>query len=400
MLPLAFAALLASLPPAHAAVPPAKAAKAARLANKAQAVADGGALVKAFKLSERALRKDPDNVRAHFVRGMAFYRVAAAQGGDPDLTERATQLFWQHITRVAELDPKGELGAIARSTLAELTATELIPRTDPVCSPEATQVFAQAEQRFADHDFSGAAELYLQASEACPENATYRAWLGDAHFALGDYRTARVHFEKAVSIEPCHALAQRYLADTLLKMGEGREAWLALTTAVTCDPGYEPARNWLDGLVSELYGFPAQLQRVRAPVEVAPDGDFVVTANMGEGDPAFPPALAMIYASAFAGQTPGTQGAETPLERTRAAVTTTLEVVAEMPAEERPGALFWARMMASAEHGCLDAGIYAFLIEPPLVPEFLEAREADLDGLVTCMRDVLAPIPGEGLLKD
>jgi tetratricopeptide (TPR) repeat protein len=301
---------------------------------------------------------------------------------------------------VAALDPDRDLGAIARTTLADLNATTLVPTTQVPCNPAAERAFADAEERFSAHAFSDAAALYRQAVEACPANATYRAWLGDAYFALGDLRTAKVHLEMAVEIDPCHAMAQRFLADMHLQQGNPRPAWRALTVAVACDPGYEPARTWLDGLVSELYGFPAELDRQLPPAEVTAGGGTVRDPRASADPTVFSPALADAFVAGLSAVPDADEPASSVLARNRAALEAALTVYGNLDARERPSSLFWPRMAAAQQHGCLDAALFAFLLTPRLVPAFLDARDHDRDALVRCMQDVLAPLPGQGILAD
>lgn len=132
-----------------------------------------GELAGCWKLVQKALRKDPENVRARYLRG-AMAAALAYQETDPELQAGMTIVAKADFAFVARADPEGVLGGIARGFLTGKGEGRPSLDVPPVDCPEAANApFEAAELAFSRHDYNTARVGYLLAIEHCPQNPTF-----------------------------------------------------------------------------------------------------------------------------------------------------------------------------------------------------------------------------------
>lgn len=361
-------ALLLAVGSLHAAEPTPKQRKAESMAQEAQAALDRGDFEDAFQLARRALKKDEDNVRAHYVRGVLAELVGTAAENEAD-RKAALLLAQVDFTYVSQADPDGILGGLARGRLTGRNDKRpSLPVPEVGCPPEAVAAFDAAEVAFSRHDAKTAEQLYLVAVEACPTNPTWQVYLGDAYFVQNDRAEAIRRYERALVIDPCNWQAHRFLADQYIGAGNGAQAYAHLLDALSCNPNYAEARGAM-GEVVRSGSVP--LRWPDAPSQA--------------GQPGAGGAWAMLAAERATAQGAG----GSPMEAERAAVRAAIGKWRAAPTADPA-----FRLLSDAEAaGTLDAAIFALLLDAPLFPEFLTWREAHRGDLRAYIQTSLATWP-------
>ena len=343
-------------------------ARAEALAVEAQDALGRGDYLTALKQMEKALGKNPDNVRAHYVRGV-LAEVVAAGSTDPKEARQVLVVAQADFTYVSQQDPDGILGGLARGRLTGQTARRpSLPVPEVTCPPEAQAAFDAAEAAFSRHDAKTAEQFYATAVAACPANPTWQVYLGDAYFVQNDRPEAMRHYERALAVDPCNWQAHRFLADQYIGAGQDPDAYAHLVEALACNPNYAEARGAMGEVVARGS---VPLRWPDAPAQ---------GAQAAAGEP---------WATLAAERTRALTGGATPMDAERAAVKAALVA---WRAKRTANEAF--RLLSDAEAaGRLDAAIYALLLDAPLFPEFLTWRAAHRDELAAYIRTSLATFP-------
>ena len=219
----------------------------AKQAAKAAASYENGDIFGTLRFADKALKKDPNNTDALYLRSTAYFTLAQSAG--PNLQPELTALANADKDLLADLAPN----SVNLGILSDLFTEKLsLALPDYGCSVEATGHFNQAEAAFGKHDLPAALVAYDRSLALCPDNATAWVFSGDALFGQGDNEGALQRYNKAIEITPCHWQAHRFSADLLIKSGQPEAAWTSFTNAVACNPGYEAAWNGLKGLQEHL----------------------------------------------------------------------------------------------------------------------------------------------------
>lgn len=345
-----------------------KQVKAEEEAGAAYEAFEKGDIAGCWKLVEKALRKDPENVRARYLRGVIFAALAV-QEKDAQRQKDMFIVAQADLAFVAKADPNGVLGGIARSFLTgkgEGRPSLDVPEVQ--CPEAALRAFDTAETAFSRHDYATARVAYLLAIESCPQNPTFHVYLGDAYFADGDRAEAIRRYEHALVIDPCNWQALRFLADHKIKNGQPGEAYTHLVDAMSCNPNYAAGRGSLAEVVS---AGSVPIHWPDAPTQ---------TLQVDAGEPWT--TLAAERARAFA-------AGATPMDAERTAVKAAL-----VAWRAKPTANETFRLLSDAETaGRLDEAIYALLLDRPMFPEFLAWRATHRAELVAYIKASLASFP-------
>lgn len=327
-----------------------------------------GDVASCWKLVEKSLRKDPQNLRARYLRG-AIFAALAFQEEDGKRQAEMFAVAKADFAFVAKGDPNGVLGGIARGFLTGKGEGRPSLDVPPVACPEAaTTAFNTAELAFSRHDFATARVAYLLAIESCPQDPTFHVYLGDAYFADGDRAEAMRRYEHALVIDPCNWQALRFMADHEVKIGEPGAAYGHLVEAMACNPNYAEGRGSLAQVVA-TGSVPIRWPDVPPQVRQVDAGEPWTT-------------LAAERARALA-------AGATPMDAERAAVKATLVAWRAAPTANEA-----FRLLSDAEAaGTLDHAIYALLLDRPLFPEFLAWRATHRPELAAYIRASLATYP-------
>ena len=328
-----------------------KVERAEKLALKANEAREDGKRSRAVKLAERALKKDPTNTTALFVRAnenlhilQEFMDIAvrARESGDTEAASSANlivQILGNDVLSdfqaIVELDPGSVEAGISRQLIAALTGkadrvSMSLPRAE--CPADAVAAHDKAEEAFSARDMVAASEHYATALGQCDSAATWWVHYGDAAHALGKSDLALERYGEALEREPCHWQAHRFMGDVMMRAGKDPNAAMGhFILAVTCNPTYEPAWSNLGPLGGRGFG----------PIRRSDDA---------EGHAAVEEALE------------GAAGGSA-LARHRAAVTGVLDAGA-------PETPLWAELATAREADQLDAAIFVHLMDEGLIVEY------------------------------
>lgn len=248
---LTLSLLLLTHSKAHAGVPSAKqVARAQEVADAAWAAERQAAHSDAAKLANKALKLDPDCVRAHYVLGETL--VAVSTGNDSEEARWLYSAAMVEMERVVALSPGSFMGAVAANYLRPPTDLSVLEPPVLECSAAANTEFQKGEAAWSRHDFLGAQVAYNTAILACPNHAGWWLNSGDAWYGLDDYKGAIARYDKALELYPCYAAAYRFRADAEIDAGDVTAGFIDATRAVACNPGYDIGWTYLSGLWSHL----------------------------------------------------------------------------------------------------------------------------------------------------
>jgi tetratricopeptide (TPR) repeat protein len=352
--------------------PDEKKAKAELVAAQALVAYDASDRETALKMARKALKKDPENLVARYVRASAMLDVleSGAIGGGPDV-EALQQALRDELDGIAEAG--GAASFVAIRALVRLSASRgpLIPEPTYACPPEAEAAIAQAESLFMQRDYAGATPYYEAALQQCPQNATWWIYYGDVFFQQEQWPGAIEKYRAALALDPCFAPAHRFLSDAFVRTGEAIPALGEAVLAVACNPDYEVGWTWLGGF-AEASGGRLRYADVAKPMRV-PQGASV--GDVTSSDPAdVEYSLWFVYAVSRHG--PHAADA-TAMDHEQAAVRAALARFGErLPAEDsaRPGLRAWQLLAEADREGNLDLAVYALLLDEALVGDYLVWR--------------------------
>jgi tetratricopeptide (TPR) repeat protein len=153
-------------------------------------------------------------------------------------------------------------------------------------SAAAQTSFQQAEQAFAQQNFTAAAPLYVKASQADPQWYVAALNAGDSYFRMRDFKNAGVWFQKAVAIDPNRETAYRYWGDALWAAGDKMGAKAKFVDAIIAEPFTGGTWSKLEQWAGATHT-PFIVVRVHRPEFTTPDGklkvDAVLEKETGDG---------------------------------------------------------------------------------------------------------------------
>lgn len=363
-----FFALLLLLPTLAFAAPgepTARERKAAEYASQAHDALQEGRIEEAYKLADKALKKDGANVRAHFVRGMILL-VLAGETQEEDKQKMFIAYSRSDLEFVSKNDPEGTLGGIARGFLSGGGQGRPSLDVPAVTCPDASvSAFNAAEQAFSHQDFPTARVAYLLALEGCPQNPTWHVFLGDVYFAEGDRAEALRRYDRALALDACNWQAHRFIADHAVTSGQLDVAYDHLVDAVSCNPNYAEGRGSMGDLLRSSGG------KYRWP-DAPSQG---VEAQSGEP-----------WATLAAERAKAVEAGASRMDGERVGVKAALAAWRAAPTENE---VF--RLLDEAEAaGKLDHAIYALLLDKALFESFLAWRVDHRAELADYIRTTLA----------
>ncbi len=369
-----FLTTLLALAPHAFAVSPKKAAKAADFADQADRAERSADFVTAAKLASKALKLDPDNMRAHFVFGETL--VAVASGSDSETSRQLLAGALYEMQRVVELSPDSFEGAVAAGLLKPTAETGLVPQPDVQCSQPAQAEFNKAEAAFARHDYVAAKASYDTALQACPTNPTWWLDSGDAWFSQNDYAGAETRYDKALALAPCFAPAYRFKADAEIGSGDAPAGFVDATRAVACDPTYDIGWTYLRGLWSQANGRLVWSRPTRISAEAAAKGTGEAKAWAA-------------YWQARSEPLPDPHDDAAVLARERKAVSAGVDVWRTLLPTEHEANPMWAELAEARDSNALDPAIFLWLLDKDLAPAFATWRNEHLPETVAYIKDHL-----------
>jgi len=246
--------------------------RAERLADKADAER-GLRPERSVRLSERALRLDPDNSLALYIHGASLLTLAV--DAEPEAAQAMRETATRDLMHLIELGEDPSRIAVARQMLVIEEGTPQIALPQPDCPPEAVTAFEAAEVAFRRSDFEGAQSFYRAALDACPDNSVWWTYAGDAWMRT-DADMAMLHYDRALEAEPCNWQALRFRADMHFRLGNGGPAYDDLLRSVSCNPTYAVSWEMLAGFMLDIGG--------QAPVPQAPRVPSTGSAARAMGD--------------------------------------------------------------------------------------------------------------------
>ena len=153
-------------------------------------------------------------------------------------------------------------------------------------SAAAQALFQQGEQAFSQQNFTGAAPLFVKASEADPQWYMAALNAGDSYFRMRDFKNAGIWFAKAAVIDPNRETAYRYWGDALWAAGDKMGAKAKFVDAIIAEPftggTWSKLEQWAGATKT-----PFIVVRVHRPEFTTPDGklkvDAVLEKETGDG---------------------------------------------------------------------------------------------------------------------
>lgn len=400
--------------------------------------ADYNAALTAFN---EAVDLDPEDFEIRMRRG-GFLEVVSHIVVEKE-KQKFEQLARNDYAFVAQADPDGMAGGVARDCLGRLAGRELFPERTVECSEEAVQAYGQAESLFVKKRFEESLEFFEAATSACPESAKILVSEADAFFNMGEYGVAREIFLKALSVDPWHRRAHRYLCDTENRLGHNEPALRQAALAVVSDPTYEAAWSSLRSVArvldrgwNRVYGEKTQVaitegdaadqRTIQVTVPTAKKDlsntgkkeGIPQTGASGELEELPDPddVLWMAYALAKVGIVMGTidedgdadqvvsrelePGSMSPFESDEQAVSSTLITMHEVAAGDSnepvlPPGPFWSMIDRAGESGFLKEAIFLHMMDESLVSEYLLFRDQNAERLVTYLETLITPVAEE-----
>lgn len=359
--------------------------KAEKLAYKASDALEDGDLNRALKLSQKALRQDPNNAMARFTR--ARLALIAYGGSDGETAAMLLQAGLDDLAVCAQQEPTWTCAGMYLDLLASTQGASLLPTEEIACPAEAVEAIQAAEALFNTRELDKSKAYYEEAIALCPAQPAWPTWYGDVYFSAGDMSTAIAWYDKALEVDPCYSSARRFKSDALLHVGDVRGAYTEAVRAVACDPTYETGWTHLQSIVDGTQGVWMR-ERVQKPRTSSDANSSTIGLSVTPGDP-FGGGIGLAYG--LGKQT----GVGSPLQIERAAVRSVLTMLGDAPfADDAPPELALWRALAVAESdGYLDEAIFVLLLDEALVPEFLEYRVVNFQRLQDYISRHVALIP-------
>ena len=196
------------------------------LVNKANWLYRQGRYLEAKEVSQKALRIDPDNFRAHNTEGLVYH----ALGNFDDALasyDRALRLERDHAPLVNK----------AEALLSKSKVAEAIP-------------------------------LIQEAIRQKPNEANYYDRLGFAFQTIGDIATAKIHHAKAIEFDPADPWYRYNLGVALAYLGDFTGAAAAHRKAIELNPNFAEAYNNLGSNLHRLKDYPGAIAAYRKSIEL------------------------------------------------------------------------------------------------------------------------------------
>lgn len=359
--------------------------KADKLAFKASDALEGGDLERALKLSQRALRQDPDNAMARFTRArLALIAFGASEG---ETAAMLLQSGLDDLAVCAQQEPTWTCAGMYLDLLVSTQGASLLPSAEIACPAEAVQAIQTAEALFNTRELEKSKVYYEKAISLCPAQPAWPTWYGDVYFSAGDMTSAIAWYDKALEVDPCYSSARRFKSDALLHVGDIPGAYSEAVRAVACDPTYETGWTHLQSIVDGTHGVWMR-ERAQKPRNTSTPDGASIGLSVSPGDP-FGGGIGLAYG--LGRQT----GVGSPLQIERAAVRSVLTMLGDAPfADDAPPELaLWRALAAAESDGYLDEAIFVLLLDEALVPEFLEYREVNFQRLQDYISRHIALMP-------
>jgi len=372
--------LALALPLAHADADPACSGACASLLAEGRALTVQGRLPDALAKYQAAAAAAP---KASAPLSAAAHMFLSA--ADPAKPEQAAALRKQ-----ADGLARGALKLQPDDPLAQEVLRVLLDATpSPLRRPNeaAAAVQAEAEVRFARHDYAGARAYYEKMMQLDPQYSYAWVGAGDCWYMQHEWTKAEAMFRRATDIEPRNGQAWRFLSDALVEQGRLADGEAALVSGIAADPAQLPSWNKLAGLRARA-GRPLTALAVRrGGVTIGADGKATVSLDAdlqktsGTPDSAVRLALAVAEASARTAKDAPTRS---PFDIELQAWQLALQVAGDATAAGKklsdPALLV---MQALQRDGQLEPAIFVLLYKEAYRPDYERWLAAHPDGVRT-----------------
>ncbi len=243
------------------------------LAELAALYARAGRASDAMAAAEEALAREPDNLSAHRVLGLAYSAAAGSREGTAEDVERAIDHLEQARSAVVpDLQVELTLGRFYLRTSATDEAIALLEdlSKDQVAYAPASALLSEAYQQAGRHDDA------LRTLEGAVANTrpTFRllARLGELYEQSRRWRDAAEAYLGAVALNPRSARVRRRLAAVWLTAGEPIRARDVLGGLLDMRPRDAAGYHMLAETEIALTDFDAAEAAARQLIELEPDG--------------------------------------------------------------------------------------------------------------------------------
>ncbi len=197
---------------------------------------------------------------------------------DLELFAFARTLYWDRINELAEAVksnlikehaplPKPQGSALPKTKLSRAELTHLPKEVAPL--------FIKGNRYLQNHNFDGAAAMYLQTMRFIPEYALVFNALGYTAQEKGDYEKAILYYQLAIASRLNYSEAYNNLGNVYLIQKKYEESKETFQRAIVCDPSNADAYSGL-GYVYQLVGeLDKSIESYQAALLQRPDFDMV-----------------------------------------------------------------------------------------------------------------------------